>query len=141
MRGLREKGKGEGSAGMPRGGVRGSRQGQVSVANGNRAILGRSLRVGVTSDEAENAPRLRVTYGEDSKESGPPVKRRVKTHTASAQDSSTPVPWRWRSRGASIRGSHRPRPVVRCGGVPPGYRLGFRARVGRRGGGLPAPTA
>src|SRR5262249_27020643 len=25
--------------------------------------------IGVTSDEAENAPRLRVTYGEDSKES------------------------------------------------------------------------
>jgi hypothetical protein len=27
---------------------------------------------GVTSDEAESAPRLRVTYGEDSKESKPP---------------------------------------------------------------------
>ena len=38
----------------------------------------------VTSDEAENAPRLRVTYGEDSKESKPPRKRRVETHTAKA---------------------------------------------------------
>jgi hypothetical protein len=28
--------------------------------------------MGVTSDEAENAPRLRVLYGEDSKESKPP---------------------------------------------------------------------
>ena len=32
---------------------------------------GTSPRIGVTSDEAENAPRLRVTYGEDSKESNP----------------------------------------------------------------------
>ncbi len=65
---------------------------------------GRSHRVGVARDEAENAPRLTVAYGKDSKESGPPVKRRVETHTASAQDSSTPVPWRWRSRAARIRG-------------------------------------
>jgi hypothetical protein len=69
----------------------------------------RSYRVGVTSDGAENAPRLRVTYGEDSKESAPPLKRRAETHTASAQDNSTPVPWRWRSRGARIRESPRPR--------------------------------
>ena len=69
---------------------------------------GKRPGIGVTSDEAENAPRLRVTYGEDFKESEPPAKRRVKTHTASAQDNSTPVPWRWRSRGARIRGSHRP---------------------------------
>src|ERR1700730_17670693 len=68
-----------------------------------------SARVGVTSDEAEIAPRLRVANGEDSKESAPPLKRRVETHTASIQDSSTPVPWRWRSRGARIRRSHRPR--------------------------------
>ena len=70
-----------------------------------------SARVGVTSDGAENAPRLRVANGEDSQESKPPVKRRANTHTASAQDSSPPVPWRWRSRGARIRGlqgtSHR----------------------------------
>ena len=50
---------------------------------------GRSHRVGVTTDGAENTPRLRVTYGEDSEESEPPVKRRVETHTASAQGSST----------------------------------------------------
>jgi hypothetical protein len=31
-----------------------------------------SARVGVTNDEAENAPRLRVLYGEDSRESKPP---------------------------------------------------------------------
>ena len=28
-----------------------------------------SARIGVTNDEAENAPRLRVLYGEDSRES------------------------------------------------------------------------
>ena len=33
---------------------------------------GRSPGIGVTSDEAENAPRLRVTYGEGSEESKPP---------------------------------------------------------------------
>src|SRR5262245_25722804 len=43
-----------------------------------------SARVGVTSDEAENAPRLRVFCGEGSREPEPPVKRRVNTHTASA---------------------------------------------------------
>src|SRR5262245_32336459 len=67
-----------------------------------------SARIGVTSDEAENAPRLRVSYGEDSLESGPPVKRRANTHTAITQDSSPPVPWRWRSRRARIRGFPRP---------------------------------
>ena len=103
-RGLREKGQGRGSADMPRGGVRGSRQGKSTVANGNHALPGRSHRDGVTSDEAENAPRLRVTYGEDSKQSKPPLKRRVETHTASAQGNSAPVPWRWRSRGARIGG-------------------------------------
>ena len=46
-----------------------------------------AARVGVTSDGAENAPRLRVANGDDSQESEPPVKRRVETHTASAQDS------------------------------------------------------
>src|SRR4051812_43534356 len=64
-----------------------------------------SARIGVTSDGAENAPRLRVAIGEDSQESNPPVKRRAKTHTASAHDISTQVPWRWRSRTARIRGS------------------------------------
>jgi hypothetical protein len=88
--------------------------GEAAVTN-HKSVLqtgttdpGRSPRVGVTSDGAESAPRLRVTYGEDWKESAPPMKRRVETHTASAQDSSTPVPWRWRSRGARIRGSPRP---------------------------------
>ena len=57
---------------------------KITVANGNHTIPGRSPRVGVTSDGAENAPRLRVTYGEDSKESKPPLKRRVETHTAKA---------------------------------------------------------
>src|SRR3954464_13512988 len=79
---------------------------QITVANGNHTLPGRSHREGGTSDGAENAPRLRVTYGEDSRESAPPLKHRVETHTASAQDSSTPVPWRWRSRGARIRGTN-----------------------------------
>src|ERR1700736_5767008 len=83
---------------------------KITVANGNHALPGRSHRVGVTSDGAENAPRLRVTYGEDSKESQPPLNHGDETHTASAQDNSVPVPWRWRSRSARIR-SHIDRPV------------------------------
>ena len=71
-----------------------------------------SARIGVTSDEAENAPRLRVANGEDSPESKPPVKRRVETHTASIQDSSTPVPWRWGSRTGNRR-LQRTRPFPR----------------------------
>jgi hypothetical protein len=72
-----------------------------------------SARVGVTSDEAENAPRLRVANGEDSKESKPPVKHRVETHTASAQDSSAPVPWRRGSRTGNRR-LQRTRPFLRA---------------------------
>jgi hypothetical protein len=41
------------------------------------------------------------------------VKRRANTHTAKAQGSSPPVPWRWRSRGARIRGLQRTRPFLR----------------------------
>src|SRR5437764_1459053 len=93
------------------GGSGGGGREKVTVANGNHALSGQSHRDGVTSDGAENAPRLRVTYGEDSQESVPPLKHRVKTHTASAQGSSTPVPWRWRSRGARIR-SHIDRGVA-----------------------------
>src|SRR5262245_2756818 len=108
MGGLRKKGE---SRGMPEAacGGGGSDGSPITVASGNRAIPVRSHRAGVTSDEAEDAPRLRVTYGEDSRESTPPLKHRVEAHTASAQDSSTPVPERWRSRGARIRGSHRRR--------------------------------
>ena len=62
----------------------GSDQSQVSVANGNHAIPARGCRVGVTNDEAENPPRLKVTYGEDSEESKPPITNRVETHTAKA---------------------------------------------------------
>ena len=62
----------------------GSRQGHVRVTNGNHAIAGRSPRIGVTKDEAENAPRLKVLYGEDSKESKPPITTRVETHTTKA---------------------------------------------------------
>jgi hypothetical protein len=95
---------------------------KITVANGNHALSGRSHRDGVTSDGAENAPRLRVTYGEDSKESVPPLKHRVRTHTASAQGSSTPVPWRWRSRGARISGPIDRR-IEPSGGVPDGPEL------------------
>jgi hypothetical protein len=69
----------------------GSDQSQIIVASGNHAIRGRSLRVGVTSDEAEKTPQLRVTYGEDSKSLSHQL-RAESTHTASAQNSSTPVP-------------------------------------------------
>ena len=61
---------------------------KITATNGNHTIPGRGHRVGVTSDGAENAPRLKVFYGEDSMESEPPLKRRAETHTASAQDSS-----------------------------------------------------
>src|SRR5262249_43303417 len=47
---------------------------KITGANGNHTIPGRDHRVGVTSDGAESAPRLRVTYGEDAKESKPPLK-------------------------------------------------------------------
>src|SRR5215204_1527800 len=80
----------------------------LTVASGNLAARGRIHPVGVTSDEAENAPRLRVFYGEGSNEPEPPVKRRVKAHAASAQGRPPPVPWRWRSRPARITGSSRP---------------------------------
>src|SRR5262249_1169863 len=109
MADLRERGKERGAAGRRQGRVRGSRQGQVSVTNGNHALPGQSPRVGVTSDGAENAPRLRVANGEDSQESKPPVKRRVRTHTACAQDSSPPVPWRWGSRTGNRRLQGTPR--------------------------------
>src|SRR5262245_3501550 len=79
-------------------------RGKSVLQTGTTRLREVSARIGVTSDEAENAPRLRVANGEDSKESEPPVKRRVETHTARIQDSSTPVPWRCRSRGARIRG-------------------------------------
>ena len=62
----------------------GSEQSQISVANGNHTLPARSYRIGVTNDEAENPPRLRVTYGEDSLESVPPITSRVETHTAKA---------------------------------------------------------
>ena len=45
---------------------------KVIVANGKHAIREGVTGTVVTNDEAENAPRLRVTYGEDSKESKPP---------------------------------------------------------------------
>jgi hypothetical protein len=74
-----------GHALLPRGSVRGSRQGKSVLPTGTTRSREVSARIGVTSDEAENAPRLRVANGEDSQESKPPVMRRVKTHTASPQ--------------------------------------------------------
>ena len=82
----------------------GSDQSQLTVANGKHAIRQGVTGTVVTNDEAENAPRLRVANGEDSQESKPPLERRVETHTAKAHNSSTPVPWRWRSRPARISG-------------------------------------
>jgi hypothetical protein len=38
----------------------GSDQSRITVASGNHAIPGRIHRAGVTSDEAEDAPQLRV---------------------------------------------------------------------------------
>src|SRR5262245_11378768 len=76
---------------------------------------GRSHRIAVTNDEAENAPRLTVPYGEDLNESKPPLERRVETHTAKAQNSSTPVPLRWRSRPARITGHIDQRIETYCG--------------------------
>src|SRR5262249_28091662 len=53
----------------------GSDQSQISVANGNQTIPGRSHRIGVTNDETENAPRPIVPCAEDSKKSKPPRNR------------------------------------------------------------------
>jgi len=61
----------------------GGDESQVTVANGNHRS-GKASRIGVTSDGAENAPRLRVTYGEDSRESDHHSAARVETHTAEA---------------------------------------------------------
>src|SRR5262249_18535850 len=70
---------------------------------------GRSPWIGVTSDEAETLPDSESHTGKTPKSLSHHSPARVETHTARAQDSSTPVPWRWRSRGARIIGSHRPR--------------------------------
>src|SRR5215472_7848637 len=78
-------------------------RGKSVLQTGTRRSREVSARIGVTSDEAENAPRLRVANGEDSQESKPPMMRRAKAHTASAQDSSPPVPWRWGSRTGNRR--------------------------------------
>src|SRR5262249_43443089 len=131
MADLRERGKERGAAGRRQGRVRGSRQGQVSVTNGNHALPGQSPRVGVTSDGAENAPRLRVANGEDSQESKPPVKRRVRTHTACAQDSAPPVPWRWGSRTGNRR--------VPTGGVSGRGSGGLQGGCACPRGGMPSP--
>ena len=62
--------------------------GEVAVTNHKSLLqtgttnLGRRPGIGVTSDEAENAPRLRVTCGEDSMESDHHSAARVETHTA-----------------------------------------------------------
>ncbi len=61
----------------------GGDESQVTVANGNHQS-GKASRSGVTSDEAESAPRLRVTYGEDSMESDHHSSARAETHTAEA---------------------------------------------------------
>jgi hypothetical protein len=60
-----EKGKGRGGLGEAAPGEAvcgggGSDQSRITVANGNHATPGRIRRVGVTSDEAEDAPQLRV---------------------------------------------------------------------------------
>src|SRR3954469_24298587 len=62
---------GEGSAGPPRARRRAGEAAvtshQLTVASGNRAAQAKSRRAGVTSDEAENAPQLRVCFGEGSR--------------------------------------------------------------------------
>src|SRR5262249_54856734 len=98
-----QKREGEGSGGHGPRRWAGGAAGRRSRLQTGTTRPGRSARVGVTSDGAENAPRLRVTYGEDAQASVPPLESRVEAHTARAQGSSTPVPWRWRSRGARIR--------------------------------------
>src|SRR4051794_18193414 len=82
----RKEGRAEGGFAAPwrRAGEAAVTSHRLTVASGNHAVRGRIHPAGVTSDEAENAPRLRVSCGEGSMEPGPPVKRRVKTHTASA---------------------------------------------------------
>jgi hypothetical protein len=50
------------------------------------------------SESSTGKPRRRLSHHWSN---------RVETHTANAQDSAAPVPWRWRSRGARIRESSR----------------------------------
>src|SRR5262245_20146144 len=63
----------------------------------------------------KTAPDAGCDSGKAPREPKPPRKRRVRTHTAITQDSSPPVPWRWRSRGARIRGCDRPKLLRRAG--------------------------
>src|SRR6516164_218287 len=75
MAGLHEPGEEQGLAAMPRGRVRGSRQGQNHGCKREPHDAGTESPDGVTSDGAEDAPRLRVTYGEASKEAEPPLEQ------------------------------------------------------------------
>jgi hypothetical protein len=104
--------------GLPR-----PRAGEPAVTN-HKSMLqagttdpGRSPRIGVTSDEAEDAPRLRVTYGEDSKGS--------KTVTSTARSNG-----RWKTEdppGYVLRGRDAAAVVERC-------RLSANCWRGRRRG-------
>src|SRR5262245_56230069 len=99
---------------------------QRTVASGNHAS-----REEVTGPESpvmgpKTLPGSECDSGKAPGERKPPLKRRVETHTAGAQGSSPPVPWRWRSRAARIRGCDRPR---RAGPT--------RAKQGARTGGSP----
>src|SRR3954453_2165317 len=83
MRDLRTRGEGKGSTRVPERPCAGESAGKRSRLQTGTTRPGRGHRVGVTSDGAENAPRLRVTCGEDSNESVPPLKHRVE-HTPPA---------------------------------------------------------
>jgi hypothetical protein len=85
----------------------GSDKSQLTVANGNHAIPGKVTGPGSPVMRPKTLPSSQCDSGKAPREPEPPLKRRVKTHTANAQGSSTPVPWRWRSRAARIRGCDR----------------------------------
>lgn len=83
--------------------MRGSRQGQGHGCKREPRAPGVTER-GSPVMGPKTLPGSESHTGKTRRESAPPLKHRVETHIASAQGSSTTVPWRWRSRGARIRG-------------------------------------
>jgi hypothetical protein len=75
------------------------------------------------SESSTGKPRRRLSHHWSN---------RVETHTANAQDSATPVPWRWRSRAARIRESSRPKRASRSPQRAEDGTTGARFRTFRR---------
>src|SRR5438132_9773431 len=100
MAGLHEPGEEKGLAAMPPRQCAGESAGKRSrlqtgttrfrdgVTGSGSPVMGPKTLPG--SESHTGKPRRRLSHHWSN---------RVETHTANAQDSATPVPWRWRSRG------------------------------------------